>query len=133
MVVLIVDDNLLSGTRLLSQAQAAGWLASRIGPGLEALIRVREHRPDAIIVNLAATTHDAARFIQALKAEPDLESIPVLGFCGHRERPRRKAALGAGCDRVVSNESVAAHLPTLLEDLMRPPPATGLTDVRDLR
>ncbi len=119
MLVLIVDDNLLSCTRLHNQVQAAGWLAREAGPGPEALVHARHSRPDAIVVNLAATTHDPALFIRSLKAEPGLAPIPVLGFCGHRERDRRAAAVRAGCDRVVSNASVAEHLPALLEDLTR--------------
>ena len=119
MFVLVVDDNLLSCTRLLNQARAAGWQAGGVGLGAEALVLARQRRPAAIVVNLAANSHDPALFIQALKAEPDLAPIPVLGFCGHRERARRDAALGAGCDRVVSNSSVAANLSSLIQQLVR--------------
>jgi CheY-like chemotaxis protein len=123
--VLIVDDNLLSCTRLLSQAQAAGWQARALGLGPEGLTQARQRRPDAIVVNLAAASSDAALFIQALKAEPDLAPIPVLGFCGHRETRRREAAFAAGCDRVVSNSSISSGLVGLVTTLVAGAPQMG--------
>lgn len=118
MLVLVVDDNLLSYTRLINQAQAAGWQARAVGPGPEGLTMARQHRPGAIVINLAAASHDAVLFIRALKAEPDLAPIPVLGFCGHREVRRREAAVAAGCDRVVTNSAVSADLPALVNALI---------------
>jgi CheY-like chemotaxis protein len=123
--VLIVDDNLLSCTRLLGQVQAAGWQAKAVGPGPEGLTLARQHRPDALIVNLAAASRDAALFIQAVKAEPDLAPIPILGFCGHREALRREAALAAGCDRVVSNSAISAGAVPLVEALTARAPRIG--------
>ncbi len=117
MHVLIVDDNLLSCTRLLQQAQVAGWTASGCGPS-QALVAARRRRPDVIVVNLAATSYDAPHLIQEFKAEPDLAPIPLLAFCGHRDAARRQAAMDAGCDRLVSNSSVAQHLVTLVQDLV---------------
>ncbi|MGQ0571701.1 MAG: response regulator [Armatimonadota bacterium] len=118
MFVLVVDDNLLFRTRLLSQLRAAGWKATAVGLGPEALTRARQHRPDTIVVNLAAVSADATLFVRELKAAPDLAPIPILGFCGHRETGRREAAIAAGCDRVVSNSSVSVELPTLVRAVM---------------
>jgi two-component system OmpR family response regulator len=125
MRVLIVDDNLLSCTRLLAQAQAAGWQARAVGPGADALVQARQHRPDAIVVNLAAASADAALFIRALRAEPDLASVPTLGFCGHRDARRREGAAAAGCDRIVTNSAVASGLRTLVEGLIAPASPMG--------
>jgi CheY-like chemotaxis protein len=118
MRVLIVDDNLLSCTRLLAQARAAGWHAQAAGPGPEGLTGARQHRPDVIVVNLATASTDATLFIRALRAEPDLALVPVLGFCGHRETRRREGAIAAGCDRVVTNSAVASDLRALVESLV---------------
>jgi CheY-like chemotaxis protein len=115
--VLIVDDNLLSATRLLNQARAAGLTARAVGLGPEALSLARQRRPDVIVVNLMASRYDPALFVRALKAEPDLDPIPVLGFCGHREKVRREAAIAAGCDRVVATSSVTGDLRTLVQAL----------------
>jgi CheY-like chemotaxis protein len=114
MFLLIVDDNLLSATRLLGQAQTAGWTAKAVGLGPEGLTQARAWRPEVVVVNLASRTQDATLFIRALKAEPDLAPIPVLGFCSHRDLRRREAALAAGCDRVVSNAAVSDSLPALV-------------------
>lgn len=138
MFVLVVDDNLLSCTRLLSQLHMAGWQAAAVGVGAEALTLARQRRPAAIVVNLASGVRDATLFISALKTEPDLAAIPVLGFCGHRETTRREAAVAAGCDQITSNSSVSRELSTLIQTLIaktnggqnvtrphRSPPAPG--------
>lgn len=118
MRVLVVDDNLLSCTRLLSQASAAGWQARATGFGPQVLTMARQGRPDAVIVNLSARGGEAALVIRAFKAEPDLAPIPLLGFCGHRDVQRREAALAAGCDHVVANSAVAGQLPELVRTLI---------------
>ncbi len=118
MFVLVVDDNLLSCTRLLGQLQRAGWQAAAVGLGAEGLTLARQRRPAAIVVNLAPTTRDATLFIRALKAEPDLIEIPVLGFCGHREKARREAAMAAGCDQVVTNSAASTELSSLVQALI---------------
>jgi CheY-like chemotaxis protein len=128
MFVLVADDNLLSCTRLLGQLHAAGWDARAACAGPEAMTLARQKRPDVIVVNLAATSHDAALFIGALKAEPDLAAIPVLGFCGHRDVTRREAAAAAGCDRVVANSAIAAGLPALVRALAGGPSQVGPRD-----
>jgi CheY-like chemotaxis protein len=119
MFILIVDDNLLSATRLLAQVQQAGWQAKAVGLGAEGLMVARQHRPAAIVVNLAPTREDPTLLIRALKAEPDLADTPVLGFSGHREVVRREAAIAAGCDQVVTNSAVSSQLPALITALLR--------------
>ena len=116
MHVLVVDDNLLSCTRLLDQVSGAGW-SSVACAASQALEGARRRRPDVIVVNLAARSHDSIDLIRTLKTEPDLAASPVLGFCGHTDTSRHRAASDAGCDRVATNASVAQHLPTLLSDL----------------
>ena len=117
MHVLVVDDNLLSCTRLLHQAREAGWSTARCGAG-QALTGARHRRPDVIVVNLVTRSDDPTDLIRALKADPDLAGIPVLGFCGHTDTSRRRAAADAGCDRVATNSAVTGRLPVLLADLL---------------
>jgi CheY-like chemotaxis protein len=117
MRVLVVDDNLLSCTRLLHQARAAGWSTAACGAG-QALTGARRARPDVIVVNLVNRSQDPTDLIRILKAEPDLAGIPVLGFCGHADTHRRDAAVDAGCDRVATNSAVSGRLPDLLADLV---------------
>lgn len=117
MHVLVVDDNLLSCTRLLHQARAAGWSTAGCGAA-QALTGARRVRPDVIVVNLVTRSQDPTDLIRTLKAEPDLAGIPVLGFCGHTDTERRNAAVDAGCDRVATNSAVTGRLPDLLAGLV---------------
>ena len=127
MHVLVVDDNLLSRTRLASQVREAGWQITVAAPDPDVLTRLRDNMPDAVVVNLAAgpptSSGPAAgedrptRFVQALRGTMPWTDLPVLGFCGHTDRRRREAGLASGCTKVETTASVAAGLAQIIRTL----------------
>ena len=114
--VLVADDDLLFSTQIESALAAHGhraWVV-RTAPAFEQALR---RRPDAAIVNLAARM-DVIDAVRRAKADPVTRTIPVLGFCGHADAARRRAAEAAGCDRVATNGEVSNNLTRLLETLL---------------
>lgn len=112
--VLLVDDNLLSSTRLVSalrEQRDEVETASTLEAGMEAASR---SRADILLVNLTSAAFDASTLIRTIRQDPQLRSLRIWGFCGHRDVTRRRAALAAGCDWVVANSQVMADLPALL-------------------
>jgi CheY-like chemotaxis protein len=130
MHVLVVDDNLLSRTRIVSQVRRAGWEVTAVAADPEVLARFRHHHPDTVIVNLAADRpapplgpsggSRAAAFVRALRNAPSWTGVPVLGFCGHADQVRRQEGLTAGCTKVATNASVAADITDLIRALTAP-------------
>jgi CheY-like chemotaxis protein len=125
--VLVVDDNLLSRTRIAGHVQEAGWTVTVSAPDPSALARLQDNLPDAVVVNLAAgqpmpwsaASGDdrSTTFVRMLRATPPWARVPVLGFCGHTDRRRRDAGLAAGCTKVETNASVASKLAELIQAL----------------
>ena len=119
--ILVAGDDLLFETRIASAVTLLGHrpTVARTAPAFQNALR---ERPDAAIVNLASKM-DAIEAIRRAKADPATRTIRVLGFCGHADTARRRAAQEAGCDRVVTNGEVSSNLPRLLEMLVGSVPA----------
>jgi CheY-like chemotaxis protein len=114
---LLVADNLLVSSRIAGRLKNAGWtvrVESR--PGF--LPERPEPVPRAILIDLTARSLDLAGFFSALRAHPSYEKVPVLGFCGHADQPRKEAALAAGCAAVAPNSAVSENPAALLERLV---------------
>jgi CheY-like chemotaxis protein len=132
MRVLVVDDNLLSRARITSQLRAAGWEATVIAVDPAALASRHADGADAVVVNLAAdgpplavAMDRATEFVRALTGSASWAGVPVLGFCGHTDRPRREAGLAAGCTKVATNAAVATDIVELVRALAASRPTQG--------
>jgi CheY-like chemotaxis protein len=122
LTILIAGDELLFAARIEAALTRLGH-RPRVVRTTSAFQDALRERPDAAIVNLASEM-DAIEAIRRAKADPATRAIPVLGFCGHADAARRRAAQDAGCDRVATNGEVSSNLPRLLEMLVDSVPAS---------
>ena len=84
-LVLIVEDDL--STRLMYREYLAmsGFRIIDAHNGKQALEKVREQRPDAVVTDLAVPGMDGFEFCRALQQSPDTRTIPILAVTGHSE------------------------------------------------
>ena len=123
--VVVADDDLLFSSTLSASVARLGYRAVVVRSDA-ALNASLQHGPRAVIVNLAARGFDATEAIRRIKGDVTTRGIPLLGFCGHRDVERARAAKAAGCDAVTTNGVVAADLPRILAALLAPaPPPAG--------
>lgn len=115
MQVLVVDDNLLSSTTILSQLHTGGHRPALAGTEADALRTLRDTSFDFVLINLAAHRFDPVSLISTFRKTPELKTCRIVGFCGHLEHARRKAAQEAGCDHVMTNAVALRQLTTALE------------------
>jgi CheY-like chemotaxis protein len=118
--VVVADDDVWFSSRISADLTNLGYrpLVVSTPEGLRA--RLRE-LPAAAIFNLAARRFDAARAIRDAKLDPATHTVPLLGFCGHRDAARQASARAAGCDLVVTNGAVVGGLAALLRSLLAHP------------
>ena len=108
--VLVVEDdpdNMLTITAILDE-MGAGHMDAESAE--QAVQMAREARPGLILMDIqlpALSGLDAARQI---KADPDLEGIPVIALTAMAMAGDREAILAAGCDDYVSKPIDAAAL-----------------------
>jgi len=114
--VLVVDDE-PTLTELLSMAlRYEGWRVHTAGAGAEAVRVAREHRPDAVVLDVMLPDFDGLEVLRRLRADdPD---VPVLFLTARDAVEERIAGLTAGGDDYVTKpfslEEVVARLRGLI-------------------
>jgi len=110
----LIDDNLLFSGQISAGLARLGLAAEVIGSPAGAVERLAASPPVVILVNLSSDRLGPLELVRAIKAEPRLASVPVIGFTGHTEQTRIEAGRQAGCDRVVANSAVTGDLGAVL-------------------
>ncbi len=117
MVVLVLDDNLLSCTTVLDQLRRSGHTPIVAGTGPEALRAAHQHLPNLVLVNLAAHAFDPLVLIRAVRGDPALSTCRIVGFCGHLDEMRQTSARAAGCHHIITNAQAVHQLAATLANL----------------
>lgn len=121
--VLIVDDSHLSRTTARLALARAGVAVIEATDGVAGVEAVARHRPDCVVVSLAAPALDALGFLRALKGE-NPPPVIVLAQC-----PRTQtvdACLRHGAREVVERSFDCAALLRAVDSALAARPARGL-------
>ncbi len=76
--VLVVEDDKAIAKLIKGYLQAAGYRADVVHDGEQALVSVRELKPDVITLNLSIPKKNGWTVLKALHADPDTTHIPVV-------------------------------------------------------
>lgn len=118
-LVLIVEDNPTNLMLVRALLRRSGYRAGEARSAEEALQRLREARPDLILMDVQLPGQDGLSLTRDLKANPATATIPIVALTAHAMSEDRGRILAAGCDGYVSKpidtRAFAAQLDTLLE------------------
>jgi len=101
MKVLIVEDN-DDNMELLIQLLEDYFDIVEATNGEEALLIAQEDKPNLILMDLSLPGMDGWEATRRLKANSELQSIPVIAITAHAMPGDREKAISAGCDAYVS-------------------------------
>jgi DNA-binding response OmpR family regulator len=93
--VLVVDDDPMVRETLGQVLLDEGYVVDLAIDGEDALARVREARPDAVLLDLMMPGMNGRQFLQALRAEPAHANLPVLLMTAVHGLEVNLATLGA--------------------------------------
>ena len=93
-LLLVIDDEAEARELLSLHLQKAGWQIVTASDGITGIKLARELKPAAITLDVLMPDVDGWTVLEELKADPDLEKIPVI-MCTIVEDKRRGFALGA--------------------------------------
>ncbi len=113
-MVLCVVDDLLFSVRISTAAKAIGVETYfERTPGAVAG-RAREKKPALIIFDLNSRKLQPLDAIAALKADPELKTIPTVGYVSHVDAEAIDGARKAGIDDVMARSAFVARLGEIL-------------------
>lgn len=118
-LIVFADDSAVQTLKMRELLEGAGYRAVPAVEGRAALRRVKELRPDLVILDLEMPGMGGAEACREIKKDKDVAHIPVLIITAHDDPKYLVAAFEAGCTGyllkgsgdAVLLEKVARHLP----------------------
>lgn len=96
--VLIVDDTEFYQKAYQNKLLSAGYITSVANNGVEALKVLTTDRPDLILLDLMMPVMDGFKVLQTVKANPNLQNIPIIVFSAKGASEEISKALQAGAN-----------------------------------
>ena len=96
--MLLVEDDEMNRDMLSRRLQRRGCDVAVAVDGLEAIDKGRSESPDLILMDISLPKMDGLEATRQLKADPDMQAIPVIALTAHAMAGDRDRALDAGCD-----------------------------------
>jgi signal transduction histidine kinase/DNA-binding response OmpR family regulator len=91
--VVAVDDDPLAIELVRANLETEGWTVLGAATGQEGLALIRERQPSAVLLDLLMPGMDGFEVVEALRAEPDTKSIPVVILTSKSMTPEDKERL----------------------------------------
>jgi PleD family two-component response regulator len=113
-VILCAVDDLLFSIKISTAAKSLGADLFFERNADQVLARVREKRPSLVIFDLNSAKMRPMELIAGMKADPELKSVPTLGYVSHVAAAAVAAARQAGIDQVMARSAFAAQLGEIL-------------------
>ena len=113
--VFVADDN-AAGRELIREA-LAGHVASIVeaSNGREALEKIRESRPDLVLLDIQMPEMDGYQVLREIRQDPSLKDLRVIALTAFAMQGDREKALAAGFDDYVTNPVNFAQLKAQLD------------------
>ena len=99
--VLIVDDDEISRAGLRNALQQAGWQVAEADNGQNALTRLQEARPSAILLDLMMPEMDGFEFLDEVRHHEEWRDIPVIVITARDVTAEDRARLNGRVESVV--------------------------------
>lgn len=100
--ILVVEDNLDNMTLISDVLSSLNYDVIQAADGEQGVKMAAEQRPDLILMDLSLPRMDGWTATRHIKADPELNQIPIIALTAHAMVGDRERALEAGCDDYVS-------------------------------
>ena len=94
--ILVVDDQPDTLTMIVRALEQEHYIVSKATSGPEALRMIDEHVPDLLVLDYKMLGMDGMAVMQALRAKPETQSLPVLMLTAMTDEPSTRAGFEAG-------------------------------------
>ena len=102
--VLLVEDDAIQRERMRGWLEGPQWAVREAGSGREALDRLKEDKPDVILLDLMMPEMDGFAVVAALQKKADWRDIPVIVITARDLDAKDRERLNAGVQFVLVKE-----------------------------
>jgi two-component system sensor histidine kinase/response regulator len=117
--ILVVDDAEQNRLLLRDLLEAEGYRITEAVDGEQALLRVQEEWPDAVLLDVNMPGLDGYEVCRRLKGSPDTEAIPVLLVTALSHREDRLRGIAAGANDYVTKPFDKTELILRVRNVLR--------------
>jgi CheY-like chemotaxis protein len=118
-LALVLYEKLMPGSQLVNRLHDLNYRVQMLADANELAARAQSDGPMLIIADLASRSADICALIAEVRKDSVTAHIPILAFADATAEPLQTAARQAGATLVVSSSALVAHLPQLLEQVLR--------------
>ena len=113
-MILAAVDDLLFSSKIRNTAKLSGVELTFARTPDEVLAQARALKPSLVIFDLNSAKADPIHTLASLRQDPELASIPTIGFVSHVDASTIQAARQAGCGEILARSAFAANLVDIL-------------------
>jgi two-component system, cell cycle response regulator DivK len=99
--ILVVEDQPDNRQIIRDMLAPTDYEISEVENGEEALVAIAKQRPDLILMDIQLPIMDGYEATRRIKADPALQSIPIIAVTSYALSGEEKKARAAGCDEYV--------------------------------
>jgi two-component system phosphate regulon response regulator PhoB len=100
--ILLVEDETAVANILRKQLQHEGYFCEWVTDGEKALLSVRRHAPDLVLLDRVLPGMTGDEVVRRIKSDPRTQAIPVIMLTGKGEESDELVGLALGADDYVS-------------------------------
>ena len=121
--VLVVDDEPSIAKILRKQLEVAGFDVNVAVDGEDGLAKVREWRPELVLLDVMLPKINGHEVCKTLKADPELKAIPVIMLTAKTQRQDQDLAQQQGADGFLTKPFQLSELLAKVKGLLGVPGA----------
>ncbi|EKD50493.1 MAG: adenylate/guanylate cyclase [uncultured bacterium] len=118
--ILIVDDERDLVETLTYRLEALGYEVLTAYDGQEGLDRVREEKPDLILLDVMMPKLDGYHVCRLIKFDDDLKGIPIIMLTARGQPQDRQTGRDSGADDYLTKPFESAVLLEKIQQLLKP-------------
>lgn len=108
--VLVVDDDPMLVKTLRAYLLRAGYRVEVAKHGLEALQRVKQHKPDIILLDVLMPLLDGFKVARMLKFDKNTKDIPIIVITSRATENERNLGARVGADEYLTKPYKISHV-----------------------
>ncbi|HEU0058673.1 MAG TPA: response regulator [Hyphomicrobiaceae bacterium] len=116
--ILVVEDQEDLRGVLRTLLTGSGYSVLEAVDGRDGISKVRSERPDLILMDIQMPVLDGYAATREIKADPELNSIPIVAVSSFAMRGDEEKARAAGCDHYVTKPYSPMQLLRLVRTIL---------------